>query len=229
MKDKKLKELEEKYFNGQSSLEEEGELKNSGHVFFQTLNQEKNVKMDWSFDDFESQINADKKLIVRWKYSWVKYAAAAVLLMTIGIALFLNQKPTIEEPVLVEKNMKDLKPAKNRPIEHQNSEAANPNSNDRILSDGSRTAMQTAETFKRPKIKKQAKDRTAKKEVVTENLESTTGQTYQADYVVLNGKPVANEEEAVELTLRSLGLLANNLENGVDKAMNIKQMSISIN
>jgi len=47
--------------------------------------------------------------------------------------------------------------------------------------------------------------------------------------VVLNGKPVANEQEAVELTLKSLGLLANNLENGVDKAMNIKQMSITIN
>jgi len=229
MKDKKLKELEEKYFNGQSSLEEEGELKNSDHVFFQTLNQEKNVKMDWSFDDFESQINADKKLIVRWKYSWVKYAAAAVLLMTIGIALFLNQELTIEEPVLVEKNMKDLKPAKNKSIEHQNTEAANPNPNDRILSDGSRKAMQTAETFKRPKIKKQAKDWIAKKEVVIENLESATGQAYREDYVVLNGKPVANEEEAVELTLKSLGLLANNLENGVDKAMNIKQMSITIN
>jgi hypothetical protein len=229
MKDKKLKELEDKYFNGQSSLEEEGELKNSDHVFFQTLNQEKNVKMDWSFEDFESQINADKKLIVWWKYSWVKYAAAAVLLMTIGIALFLNQDSTIEEPVFVEKNMKDLKPVKNKSIEHQNTEAANPNPNDRILSDVNRKAMQTAETFKRPKIKKQAKDWTAKKEVVTDNLESATGQAYREDYVVLNGIPVVNEEEAVELTLKSLGLLANNLENGVDKVMNIKQMSITIN
>lgn len=229
MKDKKLKELEDKYFNGQSSLEEEGELKNSDHVFFQTLNQEKNVKMDWSFEDFESQINADKKLIVWWKYSWVKYAAAAVLLMTIGIALFLNQDSTIEGPVFVEKNMKDLKPVQNKSIEHQNTEAANPNPNDRILSDVNRKAMQTAETFKRPKIKKQAKDWTAKKEVVTENLESATGQAYREDYVVLNGIPVVNEEEAVELTLKSLGLLANNLENGVDKVMNIKQMSITIN
>lgn len=229
MKDKKLKELEDKYFNGQSSLEEEGELKNSDHVFFQTLNQEKNVKMDWSFEDFESQINADKKLIVWWKYSWVKYAAAAVLLMTIGIALFLNQDSTIEGSVFVEKNMKDLKPVKNKSIEHQNTEAANPNPNDRILSDVNRKAMQTAETFKRPKIKKQAKDWTAKKEVVTENLESATGQAYREDYVVLNGIPVVNEEEAVELTLKSLGLLANNLENGVDKVMNIKQMSITIN
>lgn len=34
MKDKKLKELEDKYFNGQSSLEEEKELKNSDSIFF---------------------------------------------------------------------------------------------------------------------------------------------------------------------------------------------------
>ena len=46
MKDKKRKELEDKYFNGQSSLEEEKELKNSDSVFFQSLNQEKDVKMD---------------------------------------------------------------------------------------------------------------------------------------------------------------------------------------
>ncbi len=65
--------------------------------------------------------------------------------------------------------------------------------------------------------------------MATESLESKTAEAYQADYVVLNGKPVTNEQEAVELTLKSLGLLANNLENGVDKAMNIKQMSITIN
>lgn len=229
MKDKKRKELEDKYFNGQSSLEEEKELKNSDSVFFQSLNQEKDVKMDWSFADFESQINDDKKYIVWWNRSWVKYAAAAVLLMTIGLALFLNQESAIQGPVIAKKEIKELKPGDKKLLEDQNIETADRNINDGISLEDSRKAMRTAETFKRRKEKKQAKDWTVKKEVVTESLESTAGESYQADYVVLNGKPVANEEEAVELTLKSLGLLANNLENGVDKAMNIKQMSITIN
>ena len=229
MKDKKRKELEDKYFNGQSSLEEEKELKNSDSVFFQSLNQEKDVKKDWSFADFESQINGEKKYIVWWNRSWVKYAAAAVLLMTIGLSLFLNQESIIQGPVLAKKETKELKPANKKPLGDQNIEIAVPNNNDGVSMEDSRKAMRTAETFKRPKVKKQTKDWTVKKEVVSESLESTIGESYRADYVVLNGKPVANEEEAVELTLKSLGLLANNLENGVDKAMNIKQMSITIN
>ncbi|MGJ1225069.1 hypothetical protein ACR78H_06020 [Sphingobacterium siyangense] len=229
MKDKKLKELEEKYFNGQSSLEEERALKNSDNAFFQSLNQEKNETMDWSFEDFQSEINEDKKRIVWWKNSWIKYAAAAMLVMTIGIALFLNQEPTTRVPVLAEKEMKELKSVDKKLIEDQNKETVVPNSNDSFRSAKSGKTLQIAETVKHPKVKKQAKEWTEKKKIVAESLQSVESEPYQADYVVLNGKPVANEQEAVELTLKSLGLLANNLENGVDKAMNIKQMSITIN
>ncbi|MNK55823.1 hypothetical protein D3C87_748440 [compost metagenome] len=229
MKDKKLKELEEKYFNGQSSLEEERALKSSDDAFFQSLNQEKNRTMDWSFEDFQSEINDDKKRIIWWNNSWIKYAAAAMLLMAIGIALFLNRESTMQVPVLAEKETKALKPVDKKPIEHQNEEAGVSNVNNGTPLVESGRALQLAKSFKRPKVKKETKDWTVKREVVTESLGSTTGESYQADYVVLNGMPVANEQEAVELTLKSLGLLANNLENGVDKAMNIKQMSITIN
>ncbi|MBB1642585.1 hypothetical protein [Sphingobacterium sp. UME9] len=229
MKDKKLKELEEKYFNGQSSLEEERVLKNSDNAFFQSLNQEKNKTMDWSFEDFQSEINDDKKRIVWWNNSWIKYAAAAMLVMAIGIALFLNQESAIQGPVLAKKEMSESKPADKKLLDDQNIEITAPKLNDEVSAEDSGKAMRTAETFKRPKVKKQAKDWIVKKEVVTESSELTTEESYRADYVVLNGKPVVNEQEAVELTLKSLGLLANNLENGVDKAMNIKQMSITIN
>ncbi|GAA0881724.1 hypothetical protein GCM10009120_03200 [Sphingobacterium siyangense subsp. cladoniae] len=229
MKDKKLKELEEKYFNGQSSLEEERVLKNSDNAFFQSLNQEKNETMDWSFEDFQSEINDDKKRIVWWNNSWIKYAAAAMLVMAIGIALFLNQERTTQVPVLAEKEMKELKSADKKLVEDQNKETVVPNSNDSFRSAKSGKTLQIAETVKHPKVKKQAKEWTEKKEIVAESLQSVESEPYQADYVVLNGKPVANKQEAVELTLKSLGLLANNLENGVDKAMNIKQMSITIN
>jgi len=229
MEDKRLKELKDKYFNGQSSLEEEKELKNSEDFFFQSLNEEKNLKMEWSFEDFESNINESKKGNMWWNDSWIKYAAAAVLLMSIGLALFLNQQSAIQSPLLAKKEINDLKPADNGPVGHQRTEIVHPHTEDRIQVIKRTKTLQTAETVKRPKIGKQTESRAVKKEVATESLESETAASYQADYVVLNGKPVANEQEAVELTLKSLGLLANNLENGVDKAMNIKQMSITIN
>jgi len=61
MKNRRLEELKDKYFDGKSSSEEERELKKSDELFFQLLDQEKDVKMDWSFEDFENQVKADKK------------------------------------------------------------------------------------------------------------------------------------------------------------------------
>ncbi|WP_294185909.1 hypothetical protein [uncultured Sphingobacterium sp.] len=229
MEDKRLKELKDKYFNGQSSLEEEKELKNSEDFFFQSLNEEKSLKMEWSFEDFEGKSNEIKKENIWWNYSWIKYAAAAVLLMSIGLALFLNQQSAIQSPLLAEKEINNRKPADNVPVEHPSTEIVHPPAEDRIQVVKRTKTLQTAETVKRPRVEKQTENGIGKKEVATESLESKTAVAYQADYVVLNGKPVTNEQEAVELTLKSLGLLANNLENGVDKAMNIKQMSITIN
>ncbi|MGE8244348.1 hypothetical protein D3C87_759700 [compost metagenome] len=228
MKNRRLEELKDKYFDGKSSSEEERELKKSDELFFQLLDQEKDVKMDWSFEDFENQVKADKK-IIRWRDNiWIKYAAAAILLAVMGLTFYLNQEPAIQPSVLANKEIKEPQRPSTKEVT-ENSEATVHSDVETITSrDRKRSAMLTSNTSKRSNQRLQSKRMIAKKKKVVQSLQQME-EGYQADYVVLNGKPVANEEEAVELTLRSLGLLANNLENGVDKAMNIKQMSISIN
>ncbi len=231
MKNRRLEELKDKYFDGKSSSEEERELKKSDELFFQLLDQEKDVKMDWSFEDFENQVKADQK-IIRWRDNiWIKYAAAAILLAVMGLTFYLNQEPATQPSVLANKELKELKEPQ-RPstkVVTENSEATVHSDVETVASrDRKRSAMLTANTSTRSNQRVRSNRIMAKKKKVIQSLQQME-EGYQADYVVLNGKPVANEEEAVELTLRSLGLLANNLENGVDKAMNIKQMSISIN
>lgn len=227
MKNRRLAELKDKYFDGKSSSEEERELKKSDELFFQLLEQEKNVKMDWSFEDFEKQVKADQK-IIRWLDNiWIKYAAAAILLAVMGLTFYLNQESEVQPSVLVNKEMKELQRPLTKEVMENNDATVNSDLETVTSSERKRSTMLTANTS-HSNQRAQSKKRMAKKKKVVQSLQQIED-GYQADYVVLNGKPVANEEEAVELTLRSLGLLANNLENGVDKAMNIKQMSISIN
>ncbi|MEZ0450403.1 hypothetical protein ACR78Z_23250 [Sphingobacterium thalpophilum] len=225
MENSRLKELRDKYFGGKSSLEEEDELKKSNDFFFRILDQEKKVEMDWPFEDFVEQTQDRNVVTVPWwKSVWVKYAAAAVIFMTIGMIFYMNQnQPPSTAPVFVHRDVRPNVGARAESVEEVT--AKTPQDNKEIVVE-QRTAVRTEQPPKKRYQGKRAEARGREHES-SEGLSSSDG--YQADYVVLNGKPVANEEEAVELTLKSLGLLANNLENGMDKAMNIKQMSITIN
>ncbi len=225
MKNRRIEELKDKYFDGQSSSEEEKELKKSDELFFQLLDEEKKVKMDWSFEDFESQVMGDKKVIRWWNNAWIKYAAAAILLMIVGLSVYLNQEQAVQPSVIANRADKDVQKSPAEELTANNKADLQSNAEIPIKKDKNSSAMLRTKTFKQQVPSKRMLE---KKQKVIQSLQHMED-TYQADYVVLNGKPVSNEEEAVELTLRSLGLLASNLENGVDKAMNIKQMSISIN
>lgn len=50
---------------------------------------------------------------------------------------------------------------------------------------------------------------------------------YQEDYVIINGKPVKDEEEALKITEQSLNTLASNINEGADKMKNLKYMAVN--
>ena len=50
--------------------------------------------------------------------------------------------------------------------------------------------------------------------------------TYNPEYVVINGKPIYDLEEAKELTMSSLNLLTSNVEKSVSSMENVKYLSI---
>jgi hypothetical protein len=228
MENRRLKKLKDNYFDGSSSLEEEKELKKSDDVFFQTLNQEKNVRMDWTFEDFTSQVHKENKVLTFWwNRVWLKYAVAAILLAIAGAALYINQTQSIStKPALVQQRVPDKITAPSEST--QKTVAVTESNQDNVGVAQQRLAMLPHRPSKVVNQHKRAKTFSNKKEN-KKDMPAIEVTDYRADYVVLNGKPVASEEEAVELTLKSLGLLATNLENSVDKAMQIKQMSITIN
>ena len=230
MKDRRLKELEDKYFDGKSSLEEEKKLKQSDEKFFQFLKEEQDVKMDWSFEDFKKQVNADRKIVKLWRLAAIKYAtaAAAVLLFFVGLSVYINRQTVSTGPILARKTsvltkrpeVKSMVPEAKVETQQDKSSTARHDA---------QTAMLPRKPSKQISQQRQSAISAGYKKITKQHSAQDMEERYQAEYVLLNGEPVADEEEAVELTLKSLGLLANNLEHSVDKAMNIKQMSITIN
>lgn len=57
--------------------------------------------------------------------------------------------------------------------------------------------------------------------------ETGTEAGYNPNYVLINGKPVYDKEEAADLTKKSLNLLASNLDKGIEKVGLIKHLSVN--
>lgn len=100
----RLKELLERYWQGETTLEEEAELKkyfnseisageNSADALFRYLQEEQKVSLSKSFDERIQESIITRKQPVRWLYPLVKIAAA--LLITFSVLYFFvsNRKP----------------------------------------------------------------------------------------------------------------------------------------
>lgn len=100
----RIKELLNKYWEGETTLDEEAELKkyftnknavseNPADLLFQYLQEEQTVSLPDSFDERVQQSIVTDKKPVRWLYPLIKIVAA--LLITFSVIYFLvpNRKP----------------------------------------------------------------------------------------------------------------------------------------
>ncbi|MGB6037090.1 MAG: hypothetical protein WBG42_12530 [Cryomorphaceae bacterium] len=116
MNDLKLKQLEEKYWQGETTLEEERELKSAArnnpealsHEFIQlvaSLNDEienENIKLDDSFETefWEAVAEKEDPKIIRGRFTpleFVRYAAAAVVIVCFSFAIWYAVEETSPE------------------------------------------------------------------------------------------------------------------------------------
>lgn len=237
MKTDRSQQYKEQYFKGASDDAEEKWLKEfSDDVFFKTLREEKEVKMDWSFEDFMDKLENPapqkfQKAPVRISYTkWYWVAAGLAILLSFGGYLFLNQ------------NTADIK---DNIVQHQIAEQSVPAGNDNnTIQPGTETKSPGADSGTPPKVLTEknniqeqfVQEKTfakKNKKTVTVNPpvnsvpETTPEEDYNPNYVLINGKPVHSEEEATDITLKSLNLLASNIDNGVAKIGLIKNLSVN--
>ncbi|MDQ8747016.1 hypothetical protein BAS06_16795 [Elizabethkingia miricola] len=238
MKTDRSKQYKDQYFAGNSSEAEEKWLKDfSDDVFFKTLREEKEVTMDWSFEDFMEKVEEQpipvKKIQLTTKpglSKWYWMAAGFIIFLSLGGYLFFSQESITEVTATsVAKN----EPVKNNTPAIKEQQTTPPEINIQpsvITPETEKKEITEKENIKvlaqkKPLVKKEKEiiETTSVKSVP----ETGTEDGYNPNYVLINGKPVYDEEEAADLTKKSLNLLASNLDKGIEKVGLIKHLSVN--
>lgn len=210
MNSDKINRMKEAYFSGTSSKEEEKQLKETTNdPLFNALKAEQQQEMNWSFDDFLSVVEQEepvKRVGVFTFRKMVYWAAASVAAVLFGASLFIyNSAP--EKPKFVKHEVKqDVIPTPTETPDEQPSEEV------------------VTDAIEQP-IRKPKKAITSRKPSGQKKPQPSE-QTYNPEYVVINGKPIYDLEEAKELTMSSLNLLTSNVEKSVSTMENVKYLSI---
>lgn len=238
MKTDRSKQYKDQYFAGNSSEVEEKWLKDfSDDVFFKTLREEKEVTMDWSFEDFMEKVEEQpipvKKIQLTTKpglSKWYWMAAGFIIFLSLGGYLFFSQESITE---VIATSVAKNEPVKNNTPAIQEQQTPPPEINIQpsvITPETEKKEITEKENIKvlaqkKPLVKKEKEiiETTSVKSVP----ETGTEDGYNPNYVLINGKPVYDEEEAADLTKKSLNLLASNLDKGIEKVGLIKHLSVN--
>jgi hypothetical protein len=223
MKRDRSTDLEDKYWNGTSSLEEERRLKRQKKLdYFGGLKEAKHERMDWAFADFvertdASVIQSEKEK--GWAGRLWLYGAAATVVLSLGIWAMVGENSGPEEvaqmkhtalvePLPISKgDPKDEEPALDRPAagRHRGRSVAarvtNPPAQNRSVVSA-----------------RSAQEETSEREAANEH----------EAFVIVNGKPVYNEEEAEEIALASLKLMVNNFQEGKEALEKVKYIKVTL-
>ncbi|MEW7305770.1 hypothetical protein AB2S32_09335 [Elizabethkingia anophelis] len=238
MKTDRSKQYKDQYFAGNSSEAEEKWLKDfSDDVFFKTLREEKEVTMDWSFEDFREKVEAQpvpaKKIQLTTKpglSKWYWMAAGFIILLSFGGYLFFNEKPIADVTIT---SVAKTEPVKNNSLVNQEQQAIAPEVNIQPSVVIPKTEKKEITEKENIKVLAQKKPLVKKEKEIIETTsvksvpETGTEAGYNPNYVLINGKPVYDEEEAADLTKKSLNLLASNLDKGIEKVGLIKHLSVN--
>lgn len=169
--------------------------------YFAVLKGEKKVKVDWSFDDFmtsvaEKEVTKKKIISLRPILYW---SAAAVFILALGSYYFLKQESGMKQ--IARTPINQQKPATKMDVQ--------------LVPPNKVVANELP-------VKKAKKQRLKQKEISPTPIETQ----YNPEYVVINGEPIYDLQEAKEATLKSLDLLASNVDKSVSSMENVKHMSI---
>lgn len=199
---------------------------------FQELKEE---KMDWNFEDFlkktEEKPNETKRIPLKkgsgggsQKWYWM----AASLVTLFGMMMFFN--PDITEPTLkpIASNNRNpsQKPTQTKTTKITENHNINSNSN----------TIKVAENNVKPTKKINHEFRNEHQNIASQpstNVKNSTeilenpAEEYSADYVIVNGKKIYNEEEAIDITKDAFQLFASNVTKTINQAEPIKNLSIN--
>ena len=195
---------------------------------FQEMKEE---KMDWNFEDFLAKTEEkpqDAKIVPLHKKSskqWMYIAASLVLITGFGIILKNNfsENTNVKPTEIAKKNAK-------KTIENHNI------ANDLSIASSSDNSIQitrnvNTEPIKRKKSKyKNTAQYLAQNSIKNHHNSATSNDEsieYNPSFVIINGKPVATEDEAIKYTKNAIDMLGGNINTALEKAEPVKLLTVN--
>lgn len=192
---------------------------------YQEIFQEmKEEKMDWNFEDFlqkTEESSSDKKIVPIQKSSgntkWFWMAASVVVIFGLGMFFKSNFENPQIQPRIVKNNVQhEVKP----PIS--------------VVQNGDNVSL-TRKINVEPARKKKSKYRNNAQYLAQnstknhhniaknddENIE------YNPNFVIINGKPVATEEDAIKYTKSAINLFGGNINCALESAEPVKLLTVN--
>ena len=191
----------------------------------------KSEKMDWDFEDF-MQKTVDKtseiSTIKPKKYTLFCLAASLILIFGIGF-FFINDNKNnaddtfVKNEILKQKN--DFAEA-NTFIEKEEIENDSVQAQKDSTKNEETPIYQSEEKIMNKILSKKERLRKKLRPNYAVNEKKSSENNYQSDFVIINGKKIENEKEAVELTKIALNLFANNLNNTLQEAQPVENLTV---
>ncbi|WP_133641113.1 hypothetical protein [Sphingobacterium paludis] len=213
MKKDRSTKMEDKYWEGISSLQEEKILKtNADEPYFNGLNELSEEKMDLEFDTFMEMAEGSDGIVddtkKKSKLLYVTYAAAAIALFVAGLFFLRNmphqeakyQQPQFSDVSIVPKavDVQESKVGQEQPS--------------------------YAEVSKKENKQNKHKNSGPRSETVSLLEQEPT----EESYVILNGQPVYDQEEAEQIVLASLKIMASNFQEGKHALEKVKYINVEL-
>lgn len=229
MKTDKYKDWESKFFGGEElTPEEELFLKNeSDNPYFSFLKEEKQEKLDISFEDFLKKTEEPRIValpIKKTSYKMYWMAASLVLLMGMSALWMFNQPHKIETTIAKNPDVpKKEKVEKVPQVEEIIEENPTPKT---VLANQESQKIDNAVNNKMVKelVQKEFKKLMAQQDLSTtkeeKQIQVPTESTsdYNPNYVIINGKPIYDESEAIAVTENAFNYFASNVTQTINHA-----------
>ena len=188
---------------------------------FQEIKEE---KMDWNFEDFlqkTEENSSDEKIVPIQKGSgntkWFWMAASVVVIFGLGMFFKINfEKPQVQ-PKIVNNNVQhEVKP----PIS--------------VVQNGDQVSLIRKITVEPARKKKSRYKNNAQylAQNSTKNHHNSAKSDdenieYNPNFVIINGKPVATEEDAIKYTKSAIDLLGGNINSTLENAEPVKLLTVN--
>ncbi len=191
----------------------------------------KSEKMDWDFEDFMQKTEEKTSEISSIKaknYTLFLVAASLVLIFGIGYFFIKNDKNNaddtfVKNEILKQKN--DFAEA-NTFIEKEEIENDSVQAQKDSTKNEETPIYQSEEKIMNKILSKKERLRKKLRPNYAVNEKKSSENNYQSDFVIINGKKIENEKEAVELTKIALNLFANNLNNTLQEAQPVENLTV---